>query len=308
MPEDRWNDDEAFEAHITPSREGLARLIRATEELVEPWGGQAAVDSRAVAEIAEEAKYQGQSPWDSTPATGAHGLAQLLITGALDHARALVVLLGQQRAPVYAHIVVARAVLEHAAKAWWLFDPEIDARKRIARGVNERLLSFSLTANLPLPDVEREKARDRLAALVAEAERLGFQKVQSRRGRPPAVVEDRPTQTELVRRLLRDGDDVSLGGLVYAYFSAVAHGTLFGLGQSLTTNAPGIPQVPGVTMAAVYTGSQDLVTVLTAAIIGLGRACERRNEFFAWPDDSWKQTWLDAIYATGRGSRSSDRG
>jgi hypothetical protein len=300
MPESVWNDDEAFEAHIKPAREALAQLIQASEELTEEWHGQVAADSRAMTEIAEEGKYRGESPWDATPAAAAHHLAGILVFGALDHAKAMVTVLEQERAPVYAHIVLARACLEHAAKTWWLLDPQIDVRLRIARSVNERLLTVSQALRLPISDEDKEQARERRADLLKEAERIGFRKAPSRKNTPPALEEQRPSQTDLVRDLLHDGDDVSIGGLVYGYFSAVAHGTLLGLSQSISRDAPNLPQVPGVTMGAVYTGSGDVVTVLTAVILGLGRACLRRIEHLGWSDEEFKRTWLAAIRATGR--------
>jgi len=178
MSETRWNDDAAFEAYIAPNRELLTRLVEASRELKDQWSELPAEDSPAMAELAAEHQFRGDPPWDNEPATAAHNIAHLVIFGAEDHATALVRLLEDDHTPVFAHIVLARACLEYAAKGWWLLDAGIGLRLRIARGMNERLLTLSEAARLPLPDEERERAKKRRAEIFDRGTSLGFQKVR----------------------------------------------------------------------------------------------------------------------------------
>ena len=294
------NLDDAFEAKVGPVRDGLTKLLDAADNVRDSWGHMPAEDSKAMAELAEEASYRGDSPWGQDPVQAAHNTAQLLAFGANDCARAMIRLLDSESPPVYAHIVLARAVLEHAGRAWWLLDPRIGVRLRIARGMNERLNGLSEQGRLPLNDEDKTRAKTRRAALFAEAERHGFRKVRRDRSTPPTLEEERPGQTALIKLLLREQGDVSLGAMVYGLFSAVAHGTTFGLSSSVTMKSPGLPKTPGTTWGALYTDADDVVAVLTAALLGVGLAVGRRNTLFGWRSDSWNDAWKDAVRTAKR--------
>lgn len=296
------NEDtaEMFEQHVAPVREGLAAFLEASATVGDPWGSLPDADSRAMAEIAEEKEFEGPDPWGADPVRQAHNLASLLLVGADDFARAICRLLSGEPTPIYAHIVLARAALEHAGRAWWLLRSGASVRLRIARGVNERLYGLSQQDFLPLEGPDKKRADERKAALFAEAQRLGFRKV-AKKSRVATLEESRPTSTSLIRKLLADSEDAHVGTAVFNLFSAVAHGTTYGLTHSVTTDAPGMPQTPGVTWGAVYTSSADVCSVLTAVLLGLGTAYRCRNELFGWHSEAWSRTYVDAA---GRARRS----
>jgi hypothetical protein len=223
----------------------------------------------------------------------------LLLIATGDCARALVRVLSQDESPVYAHVVLARSSLEHASRAWWLFEPAIAQRLRVARGMNERISGLSQQSRLPLAEEEGARASERLNELFAEAARLGFQTVRDR-GRVRYLEEMRPGHTELIKKLLSADGDASLGALVYGVFSAVAHGTTFGLTSTVKADAPNLPKTPGVKWGAVYTSSLGVVSVLTAVILGTAEAYRHRNEFFGWASQSWNETAARAIQAAKR--------
>ena len=286
------DEDDDFERHIGPLRDALAELLEASERLRLQWGSMPNAESTAMAELAEEHRFRGNPTWGETPVTTAHNLAELQLYGASDCAQAAVDLLKpDMRTPVYSHTVLARATLEHAGRAWWLLDPTIGVRLRIARAATEHI--FSLSQQMPLLDkARRGEARVKRAALLDEAERLGFQKVQASPRVPPSLEEERPGQTKLVKALF---GDVESGGVTYGFFSAVAHATTFGLSSSVTLDAPNMPKTPGVIWGAVYTGSHHVVTVLSAMFLGMGEAFKRRNELFGWRSDAWDAAWLRGL-------------
>lgn len=293
--------DEAFEAHIAPVREALRALLEASDQLRETWGSLPATDSKGVAELAAEGEFQGTSPWGVDPVAAAHNSAQLLLFAMGDCMSALIrELSDRDTTPVYAHVVLARASLELASRAWWLLDPDIGVRTRIARGMNDRIFGLKQQIRLPLPDEQKEKASKRRSALLAEAERLGFQMVPRPPKAPQFIDEMRPGQTELIERLLSVEGDDSLGGFVYGLFSAVAHGTTFGMSSSVTTDAPNPPKTPGITWGAVYTGSLDVVIALSVVIVGSTEAYRSRNKLFGWASKSWNEVVLAAIDAMKR--------
>src|SRR4051812_33173785 len=297
MPETRWNDDAEFERLVAPGRDALDRLVAASRQLQQERRHLPAAESQAMSERAEGSELTGKPPWDENPAAAAHETAGVVIVGAEDHATALVRLLRDPIAPLFAHIVLARACLEHAAKAWWMLDPTIGVRLRIARGLNERLYSFAEVARLPLSDETRETAKERALALVAQAEGHSFRKLPAKRREPATLEERRPTQSDIVGQLLKAGDDETLGRVTYRFYSAVAHGSVFGLLQSASRTAPGLPQTPGTTWAAFATNSADVNNLLSGVIMGLGAAYNRRVELFGWTTQDWNQTWLDVFHA-----------
>jgi hypothetical protein len=297
QPSDGPDVDELFEAHVAPTREALTALLDASDHLRDYWGYLPAPDSQAMAELAVQAHLKGNSPWDEEPAQAAHNQGHLLLFGSGDCARALVRELSHRDTPVYAHVVLARAALEHASRAWWLFDPAIGLRRRVARGMNERIFGLYEQRRLSLTEEHDARASERLNGLFAEAARLGFQPVSDSSRARRYLEERRPGQTQLLKNVLStDGDD-SLGALVYGAFSAVAHGTTFGLMSSVEAAAPNVPRPPGMTWGAVGTSSRDVVSVLTAVIVGTMGAHRRRNEFFGWASQSWNETVVRAIEA-----------
>jgi hypothetical protein len=291
--------DEAFEAHVAPVRGALAALLDASDELRDERGWLPDADSQAMAELAAATEFKGSSTWGD-PVSAAHDSGQLLLFATSDCARALVWVLSRDASPVYAHDVLARSSLELASRAWWLFEPSIALRLRVARGMNDRIFGLSQQSHLPLPQEERARASERLNELFAEAARLGFQTIRDPRTDVHYLEEMRPGQTELIKKLLSADGDASLGALVYGMFSAVAHGTTFGLTSRVKADAPNLPKTPGVTWGAVSTNSLNVVTVLTAVIVGTAKAYQHRNEFFGWVSQSWNETAARAIQAAKR--------
>jgi hypothetical protein len=246
-------------------------------------------------ELANAAEFQADSPWGD-PVQDAHNLGQLLLFAAGDCVEALVAVLSPERAtPVYAHLVLARGALEQASRAWWLFDPGIGVRLRVARVVNDRLFGIAQQDRLPVSEQDRTRALERREDLLAEAERLGFEIAVSRRADVPYLEEVRPGQTQLVKELL----GARLGALVYGLFSAVAHGTTFGLMQSVQ-RAPNAPRPPGVEWGAVITDSLNVVHVLAAVMLATREAFDRRNDLFGWKSEAWNASAAAAVRVVGR--------
>lgn len=139
-----------FEAHVGPVRDALVELLSASDKLQDQWGSLPNANSQAMAEVAAEEKFVGTEPWGDEPVRQAHNLASLLLLGADDCVNSTCRLLASEPTPIYSHIVLARATLEHAGRAWWLLDPEIGIQRRIARGVNDRIHGLSQQSSLPL--------------------------------------------------------------------------------------------------------------------------------------------------------------
>jgi hypothetical protein len=305
MRKTRWDDDETFEAVVTPSRSTLDHLIDTSRSLADERGRLPDADSRGMRERAAGLRFAADQPWGSDPASWPQELANVILFGGEDQAKTMIHALQHRTTPVYGHIVLARSAIEHAAKAYWLLDPRASVKLRIARGMNERLHTLAETIRLPLPADEHRKARQRRAEIWERAKPLGFQKVSAngkpyreRKGKPDGpwtLDEPRPPQTVLVKKLFGTKGDRELGAILYSYFSAVAHGNIFGLSQSLSRELPHDAGALSESEAAVYTSSDAVVTVLSGVALGLANAYERRNEFFGWNSDAFSDAYAEAL-------------
>jgi hypothetical protein len=290
-----WDDDAAFEAQIAPTRDALGGLIKASRSLAEERGRLPSAESYAIAERNEGDVIKAPPPWDKYPASAAQEVAGVILFAAEDNALAMVRVLESDPVSVFAHIVLARACLENASRAWWMLEPAIGVRRRIARRVNERLESLTELSRFPLSADFKQEAHEKAAALVAVSEDVGFGKLPSRRNHPPEIVERRPSKTELVKGLLADKRDTTIGDVVYRYSSAVTHGLMAGLGLSLASGWPRPPKGVGEAWAAIHTSSADVVNIMTAVVVGFGRASIRRNELFGWGSPAWDAAWAAAL-------------
>lgn len=274
---------EAFERHVGPVRDALSAWVSAESAKAEGWGWLPSSHSLGMRQIADQHAFAAGSPWGKDPVEQALGLSHLLVVGAEDGVRSICRLLTGEPTPTYAHLTLARGVLEHAGRAWWLLDPKASTAKRICRGMNERISSLAEQQKLPIRDADRARSRDWLRGLHVEADGLGLQVLKGKRS-PGWLLEERPSATALVRAILKDDKDGPLGRVQYGYLSAVIHGTSFGLAQSIDADASGGSTTPGVSYGAVYTSSLGVCTVLTSLVLALGELYERRDALLGWTE------------------------
>lgn len=95
--------------------------------------------SEGAAEVAN-AETGPAGSWGESPVRTAHALTHALMDAALAHLRALA-LLYVDSPPEMAPTTIARSVMETAATAWWIMEPGIGTRSRVARVTSERLRS-----------------------------------------------------------------------------------------------------------------------------------------------------------------------
>lgn len=199
-------------------------------------------------------------------------------------------LLMDVRAHVYAPVVVGRAALEACGRAAHLAEPGLGARRRVARGMTERL--HSLTSSLRVKALESVQSRlqERRSIILEEAARQGFRKLP-RRGRPPELEEERPGNEAVVRRLFGDS---TLGATLYAAWSAVSHSTLYGLTSSMTPT--GDETAAGMTGSAVGIGSDQAEAICHAVLLGYVSALRRQEEVLGWRSESCKKSIANAVH------------
>jgi hypothetical protein len=107
-------------------------------------------------------------------------------------------------------------------------------------------------------------------------------------------------------RDLYGGNNRELGAAIAGYFSAVLHGTAYGLTQSVSLDFPEAPVTPGVTWGAIFTSSGSTCSVLAAIFLALDKAWRARNELFGWGDAEWKSARTEVARAAKAALGSSN--
>jgi hypothetical protein len=273
-------DADPFYDAIAPVRESLQRLIDSA-----PLGsGVPSADSRAMREISLQSQFEGE--WGAEPVEHAHFIGAWKRLLAVDCAQAMVRDLYEDPAPVFATKVLSRSVLENAASASWLLDPGIDVRLRIARGRNERIYSAKQLLRLnSLPVEMRERSEKIVETIHAVGQQLGFS-VNSNGW----LEEDRPGFTRLLRWMLGD----ELGATIANYYSAVAHGTQYGLTSAVIDSD--VPTGPsGTRRVAIGLSSSDVNSAMAIAGMALIKATESERELTGrdWPE--WESSRDEAL-------------
>lgn len=78
--------------------------------------------------------------WPRVVVKTAYSVAELYLLAAMDHLGSLAVLI-MPPTPLFGWAVAARSSIEASARAWWLLDPALSVRQRVARSITERLYS-----------------------------------------------------------------------------------------------------------------------------------------------------------------------
>jgi hypothetical protein len=156
----------------------------------------------------------------------------------MDHLHGLGILFASET--VTATHTVARSALDIAIAPWFLLEPGIEARERIRRYMNLRLLRLkeqTMIAPGDSKDPAAERFRQHAPRLVDRIARTarnhGFTvKTSKSRYKPVHLTPDMPSTTMLAQEIVDPGGS-SLGSMMWRINSTVAHGQLHGLGLFL---------------------------------------------------------------------------
>lgn len=162
----------------------------------------------------------------------AYAAARLGLIAVTDHAASLARLISDpDLSGCLAVEAVARAAVETAARSWWLMEPGLAARERVARFLADQLFSayqaedMARRMNWPMGVAGISPAADQIKAKCGE---LGLS-YDASRSAPAVDGQKRRGSTPLVAELMRDTIYSASHPLVYALTSATTHGTHFAL-------------------------------------------------------------------------------
>jgi hypothetical protein len=192
-------------------RSGLSRLDNEVPEFIQSQGIDPTPGSQA---DTERSTFSRPESLYTVAAIG-----DILLESVGEHVTALVRTMTEPITP-FACWTCVRSMLESASIAAWLFDPKVDAQKRVSRAYAHRYeglveqVKFVRTASTS-PD-EVKNSEDLVDRLECDAVALGFSVIRDRNGKHIGVAEQMPSATEIIKMMLNEES-------AYRVLSAVAH-------------------------------------------------------------------------------------
>ena len=120
---------------VTKEQE-LQQLILAVAGEVDVWTDQASWTPEPGSEAAHECANNEQrvdgTAWGEGPVRTVFARAQMAMKATIEHARAMATLIDPNR-PALTQEALTRAALESSSVGWWLLEPGLGARRRVAR-------------------------------------------------------------------------------------------------------------------------------------------------------------------------------
>lgn len=203
--------------------------------------------SQAAAEMEAACRQPGQDgSWGESPVRLAYTMAITNYSAALEHARAVVMLMSGQFTALPASVLV-RALVEAASQAWWLLEPDIGHANRVRRALALRYRSASEGEKAAradgIPPGEYHNYTETKAQVEYDSQALSLGHPGVDASRPWRVYycgsERLPTASRRVQDMLEDIDVPS----VYALFSGYSHGELFAHWREFTLAVDGAGQI-----------------------------------------------------------------
>ena len=241
--------------------------------------------SEAAAEIASTEVRQDADPWGEDPPRTAYAAASLMMTAVLDNLASIHKLLGIEM-PVIGATVVARSAIEIASGAWWLMEPGIGARRRVcrelalsmesarrARQVAEEFQARGVQVGQEITDALQQEAQ-----VLQRITDLGIAPASP--GLSPRIENEKAeSATDATAAMLKAVLPKSVpGSSVYRTYSAVTHGTIYGLMNFMDQGAA----PDGSTLLNWHLPPEVLDSTVQLAIAAFGETYGRINKVMGW--------------------------
>lgn len=264
-----------FYAATEPARGALEAVLNTA---LVGRGASPTADSLAMREIASQYRFSGR--WGPTPVEYAYSMGALKRANAVDCSWAVLRITDRDPAPLFAHAVLARSVLENAASAYWLLEPGIGVEERIRRVLNERMYSErqKLESGM-LSDDEVDRAKATMESILGEAQSRGWATSGRDRNRYLGSA-GRPGFRTLVKNVFHS---VELGAAFYSYYSAITHGTQYGLVQSFARDA----MDPVRMIVPLKVEPMDVIQAVGACILAMSNSLEAERALKGWEWPEW---------------------
>jgi hypothetical protein len=246
--------------------------------------------SEAAGEVEHEPEFTDD--WAKAPVHHVLLMAIQAIHMADDHLAAMAAATRSEHV-LFAPLTLTRTVLAACGSAYYLLEPGIGVRVRLARGWTQQLLAYTELMAMFGDDPQSRgfiRAQARRQAIKASAERHGF-RVTAPRWKPGNAhasrwyIETKPRpETQLIGDVLAASGQV--GVTLWRYTSAFVHAQPHAIPFMLMGDA--LPVRPGVAQAAVGTGLDRVLLYTTGAALAVDAVIARAAELFGKATDDWQ--------------------
>ena len=239
-----------------------------------------AAGSQAETEV-NNAEQGLSAPWGPRPPRTAFAAANLMMTGVLDDLVSLQVLLNIQM-PVLGPIVVARSAIEISSTVWWLMEPGIGVRRRVARELVLSLTSARRAKQVAQNLQAGQAATDAMQQETDVLQRitdLGFGPPTGRHYEPIIDGEQAPKATDATTAMLTAAMPAGASAEpIYRTYSAVTHGEFYGLMNFMVPDA--LPD--GTPFLRWDVDFKVVDSVIQMALVAFREAFERIHVVMGW--------------------------
>jgi hypothetical protein len=257
----------------------LACTVRCTAAIEEEHQGRPADGSPA--SLDDSGITPVSDAWGSNPFATAQSVAGCYTLACDDHLQAFHDLL-EPPLPALADLTAARGVLDAAARAWWLHDPQVSPLDRLARGWTERLHA-RWERNKLLRDLDGEPDD---GDTVEQQARRAADDDGLRSGEHRGclwVGQQRPATTELLSQM-----PFHAGLPAWRWMSGAAHG----LSVHVMLRSEPVADdrsSTGMRLAEKPRPLKEVYTVAALALQAHGEAFEQRIAYYGWGNTIWRQ-------------------
>ena len=265
-----------FRTHVEPVAAALRKVVRAART-ERPDSFLPDASSPAMREMADQLMFHGS---DEGVIDVSQALTSQRLKAGEDHVLAVCDLwLVDNETYVWSVPVLGRAALEAFALVFHLCDPNVARTVRAGRTMNELIYRAQAVDQLPR---DMKRPSNRVDFRIDQADSMGLQRQMTTKGKlTPWFEEVRPSYRAAVKALFGDED---LGDALYNFWSAVAHGSSWGLSETLG-------EVEHDASAAAFRAPivLSIETVMTtAAVLALGhrRVVERLAQWSGWSTET----------------------
>lgn len=236
-------------------------------------------------ELAEEVKsYMGRSSWDA-PVQGAHTFGGVTLFAAADHLRSYGSLFDADRAPVYGHLILARAIVEASVVSAWLNDASVIVEDRIRRALVERI--HSARQQQRIKDM-RPKGKQVENEMRTVAQAFGW---DLRLGDSTTDIEldgiRWPSPGPEATKVLVDIAGSTLGQTLWSYQSGIMHSAWYALAQAVISPPEEVPGSLTPSRAGFGTDSRGVNAQTVCALRLVTNAARHRVELMGWQIPEW---------------------
>lgn len=224
----------------------------------------------------------GGGLWGRDPASTVYAAVEMLVHAVLDHVRSVHVLVGTGAPAVPSVEALARSAIEAASTAWWLTDPKVSPRRRVARlyvvrRASENYYQDAAVKMRVVPDGGYGKSVADLDAYYRDE--LGLTETLSKKGNWAGSEQQLlPGYTQRVTDYLKATGHPDTSA-VYTFLSGASHGELWRLRNGYTEMAG-----PDGVLRGYQFLSREFLRV------GIGIACESLVYSVSFPFDMLGRT------------------